>query len=89
MTAREDIKEGWDLKKTKQRPRWAETQRRKEKDHEGQKLKKGEDMRLVVLVYIKKVTRLKEVKLTAWLKEAKLTAWLKEAKLKAWLKEAS
>ena len=36
-------------------------------------------MRLVVLVYIKKVTRLKEAKLKAWLKEAKLTAWLKEA----------
>ena len=27
-------------------------------------------MRLVVLVYIKKVTRLKEVKLTAWLHAA-------------------
>ena len=46
-------------------------------------------MRLVVLVYIKKVTRPKEAKLTAWLKEAKLTAWLKEAKPTAWLKEAS
>ena len=31
-------------------------------------------MRLVVLVYIKKVTRLKEARLTEKLKEAKLTA---------------